>query len=70
MHILFFDKNTRIIADVEYFDRLTMGEKILYFAGKTPTRFDTPLIVTAKKLHMERVEYYQGLCYDVHANMA
>ena len=70
MHILFFDKNTSIISDVTYFDKLTPGEKVLHFTGKKPTRFDSPLIITAKSLHTERANEYARLCYEVNANMS
>lgn len=58
MHIMFFDKNTKIISDVEYFDKLTFSEKILSFTGKKPTRFESVEIKVLKNRYISLQDEY------------
>jgi hypothetical protein len=55
---MFFDKNTKIISDVEYFDKLTFSEKILSFTGKKPTRLESVEIKVLKNRYISLQDEY------------
>lgn len=60
LHIVFFDKNIKLVDDIELYDQLNGAEQILYIFGRTPHRFDHPIMSELKWYY----GYFQYLYVD------